>query len=394
MPDWTPPAYGALSDLSPSLAPLAPYADRATVVSGLDATATNVGLLGFHRRATASWLTCTEITPTFDPAELTNGWSIDQLIADQFHADTAIPSLQVGQPMASVPEDPDKPYSAVYMQTLSWRGNLPLMCSFRPMQLWRKLIGGVGQPVSEVDVQILKRRGGSVLDAALSDLDRMKNRLGVADTVRLDEYLTSLRALEQDVDALSSTPLRCTESADAFSAYSDDIFDYDSHIDLMFRLTAMLMACDATRVATLMISAATPSRVYRELGHELDHHVLSHHNGDEDWIRKTADIDYAQTSFLVRFLDELAARTDAEGSSLLDDTLVMYGSGMGDGSLHDWRNVPMLYVGDARGRLRTGRHIDATGRPLADLHLTTLRAMGLSSSTFADATGTLSDIEV
>ena len=86
MPHWTPPTYGALSDLSPSLAPLAPYVDRATVVSGLDATATNVGLLGFHRRATASWLTCTEITPTFDPAELTNGWSIDQLIADKFHA--------------------------------------------------------------------------------------------------------------------------------------------------------------------------------------------------------------------------------------------------------------------------------------------------------------------
>ena len=124
--------------------------------------------------------------------------------------------------------------------------------------------------------------------------------------------------------------MRCTESADAFAGYADDFFDYDD-IDLMFRLTAMLMACDATRVASLMIGAATPSRVYRELGHELNHHVLVY-NGDEDWIRKTADVDYAEASFLVQFLDELAGRTDAVGASLLDDTLVMYGSGMGDGS--------------------------------------------------------------
>jgi hypothetical protein len=122
------------------------------------------------------------------------------------------------------------------------------------------------------------------------------------------------------------------------------------------------------------------------------HHELTHHNGDTDMIEAVKAIDFQQVAILTRFLDQLAAASDGVGGSLLDHTCVLYGSGMGDGSLHDWRDVPMLYVGDAGGRLRTGLHVNATGRPLADLHLALLQAYGVDGDTFGDSDGVLADV--
>ncbi len=390
MPDWTPTGTGASWSLSRSLQPLEAYKDRTTVVSGMTATATVSELEGFHRRATASWLTCTPISATYDLEALSNGWSIDQLIADRDHAAMPLPSLQLGQPPVAVPEDPLKPHAGIYMAAVSWRGNVPLVGLSTPGALWQRLTGTYGAPTSQTEAVLRAARGRSVLDQVRDDLTRMRQRLGTTDDQRLDAYLTGLRELEREL-AASLSPPTCS-ALTLETAGVDPAQHYDTDPELLIRLVGHAIACDLTRVATIMISSATPSRVYDSLGHDLDHHTITHHLGDPVRIAQTQQVDTLQASFLARFVDQLATTTDAEGASLLDNAVVLYGSGMGDGSLHSPDNVPMLYVGDAGGTLVTGQHLQATDRPLADLHLTLLQALGHEREAFADSTGPMGSL--
>jgi hypothetical protein len=379
LPDWIPTGEGRSLTLSPSLAPLAPYKDRMTVVRGLNATATYSPYQGYHQRECASWLTCTPIAPTYDVRRIENGWSTDQLLADALYADMPWPSLQMGSTVLSFPEDPNKPFAGVYNHAISWRGNVPLLGLDSPDAAWRRLLGA-RRATSPQTLQFERRRGHSVLDRVLDDLDHVRARVGTADGQRLDEYLTSVEELERALDA----PL-VANACDVGDPAEDFTWSYAEHVDVMFDLAVKLIECDLTKVATLMINDASRSRVWTEFGHTVSAHELSHHMGDPSTIAQLKQVDHAESLVLARLLDALSNRSDGTGGSLLDNTVVVYGSGMGDGSAHSPDNIPMLYVGDAGGRLRTGELIDATGRPLADLHLAMLQAMGMDITAFGDA---------
>lgn len=388
LPDWIPEGSGPDWQLSRSLAPLAAYRDRMTVVRGLNATATYSPYQGYHQRECASWLTCTPITPTFDVTRVGNGWSTDQLLADALYADMPWPSTQIGPTLSPFPEDPAKPFAGIYESAVSWRGPVALLGMDRPDAAWRRLLG-VRTATSENMLAFERRRGRSVLDRVMSDLSSVRAKVGSSDQVRLDEYLAGVRELERAIDA----PL-VQNVCELPPVQVDGSWFYPDQVDVMFDLAVRLIECDLTRVASLMINEAGRSRVWRDLGQTITAHEISHHMGDAGLIEQLKQIDYAESQVLQRLLDNLAARSDGDGGSLLDNTVVLYGSGMGDGSAHDPDNIPMLYVGDAGGRLRTGELIDATGRPLADLHLAMLQALGMNLSSFGDSVAPLDGVRV
>lgn len=385
MPAWTPESTAEGWDLSPSLRPFRSLQHRMAVISGLAATATADPLPGFHRRATASWLTCTRISRAVDVTGMTNGWSVDQLLATGRDADLPLSSLQIGPAPGVVAFSPEKPYPATYLYALSWRGNTPLVGASSPWQLWARLTGTTATAPTEAARARQLSLGHSVLDGVLGDLGDLRRLVGGDDQDRLDAYLTGLRELEQQLGRHDEV-VACELGIDT----DDTAFDFGRDRRLMLGLLTKLLACDVTRVSTVLLDSIGSSRTYTEpFGHQIDHHTLSHHGGNLQWIDQIKQIDRYHAQMVADWVEELARTDDGAGGSLLDDTVVLYGSGMGDGDIHSPYDLPLVTLGDAGGRLKTGVHLDVTGRPLADLHLTLLQAAGLDMPSFADSTGPL-----
>ncbi|MCB9663223.1 MAG: DUF1552 domain-containing protein [Alphaproteobacteria bacterium] len=390
MPRFTPAGWGSQWTPGPTLEPLAPWKAQTTVLSGLTASATFSELDGFHRRATASWLTCTPIKATFDAGDLSNGWSLDQVLADSRDAAQAWPSLQLAPRIGNLRIEPELHYSMVYMQTVSWRGGLPMTGLSSPSELWRRLVGTGAADWSEMEQTLERLRGRSVLDRVLDDLDAVQQRAGADDSLRLDEYLTGLRELERSLDRPRVDDACGLEPPEGLE--DEVLFAYEQQIDVMTDLLARLLACDLTRVATVMLAAAEPSTVRTWLGHTQSHHWISHHRDDPVLVEQYSAIDREQAGALAHFVGALAGTDDGVGGTLLDSTCVLYGGGMGDGMAHEPVNLPTVLVGSAGGRLRTGLHLDLEGRRLADLHLTLGRAFGLSLSSFGDSERIVDDL--
>lgn len=381
MPAWTPEVAGEAYALSPTLTPFLPVRSQVSVLSGLTATATTDPLPGFHRRATASWLTCTRISRAVDVRGMTNGWSFDQLLGTRRDADLPLGSVQIGPPPGIVAFSPEKPYPATYLYAVSWRGNTPLVGASSPWQLWARLVGSTDSAPTDSAAARQRALGHSVLDGVLADLSDLQRTLGAEDTTRLDAYLTGLREVEAQLDRREDV-----EACELGDISADPAFVYFDQRRLMLDLLTKLLVCGVTRTATVILdSIGSPHTYTREFGHTLDHHTLSHHGGNLDWIRQVKQIDRHQCELVAGWALELSRTGDGAGGTLLDDSVVLFGSGMGDGDAHSPYDLPLITIGSAGGRLRTGTHLRLDGRPLADLHLTLLQAAGLEDGSFADS---------
>lgn len=382
MPAWTPAQSGADFPLSPILEPLDAHRAKLNVLSNFEnhpASITTEEFAGSHARGTGAFLTSRRLAFTAESREITNGISLDQVLAQGIGDLTPLPSLELGVRGGSSTGDCEDGYSCAYLHNIAWSGpGQPAPKETDPQQLYQRLAGvfvpsgGEGQPTQQM---LHDRR---VLDHVLEEADALNTKLGSADRAKLGEYLESVYEVEQRLNDL--TTASCTELPPAPGEYDN----YQEHVRLMFDLMALSFQCDLTRVATFMMENPFSSRSFEFLGIPDDHHYLSHHGGQQSKLDAIQAINTWEVEQLAYFLDRLDAIQEGERTAL-DNSMVLFSSEFGDGDDHYHHDLPVLLAGSAGGQFETGRHLEMPDRhPLANLGLTVLQTLGLPDESFGE----------
>jgi Protein of unknown function (DUF1552) len=388
MPDWTPRTTGAGFELPAILQPLQPFRDDLLVLSGLtlDAARAHGDGGGDHARAMAAFLTGRHPRKT-GGADLRAGVSVDQLAAERVGKATRFPSLEIGCEGGTVGGACDHGYSCAYQTNLSWRGEAtPAAKETDPRQLFERLFGG--RPGGETDAARARRESGhaSVLDFVAEDAGRLRAKLGTADRRKLDEYLTGVREVEQ---RLARAQPVAEVGQSKFTRPNGVPADFRDHLRLMADLLALAFQADLTRVATFVFANDGSNRSYHGIGVPEGHHDLSHHGGDPAKQAKVRAVNTFHVEQLAYLLGKLKSLPEGDGT-LLDHSLILYGSGISDGDAHSHENLPILLAGRGHGAVVTGRHVRYPAEtPLTNLHLSLLERLGVPLDAFGDSTGRL-----
>ena len=387
---WSPATVGRDFDLTPtSLVSLEPYRDVLTIVSNTDCqnaeafAAPEIG--ADHFRSAAVFLTQSHPKQT-QGSDVVAGTSIDQLYAQRFGQDTPIPSMQLCVENVDQAGGCSYNYSCVYTDSISWASpTQPLPMIRDPRVVFDQLFGVGATP----EMRLTRRRTDrSILDWVSEAVGDLKASLGPADRVRLDDYLDDVREIErriQKVEAHNSTEQR--DLPDAPIGVPDS---FQEHVKLMFDLQAAAFAADVTRVFAFKMSRDVSNRVFAESGSKSAFHTASHHQEKEEKIADFQKINTYHVSLLTHLLGKLKATREADGS-LLDQTVVLYGSAMGDSNLHNHKRCPLFIAGHAGGRLKGNLHLKAAdGTPMANVMLTLLHDLGVDDlDRLGNSTGTL-----
>jgi hypothetical protein len=383
LPRWTPPG-STLSELSPSLQPLGPFVDQLTVISNLEL---KNAYPGTHATSNAAFLSAAKAKWT-ESSDYYLGTTVDQIAARQIGSETLLPSLELSMDLLQMVGQCDNGYACVYQNNLSWSSpTTPLPAEAHPRIVFERLFGDGG---SAADRRAALRRRASLLDWVRDDIASLQNKLGPEDRARVSQYLDTVREVERRI-----------QKAEAATA-DDQLPDLDrptgvpaayaDHAKLMFDLQVLAMQADVTRVITFQLARETSNRTYPEIGVPDPHHPLTHHGNDPDKIARMAKINAFHVSLFAYYLEKLKATPDGDGT-LLDHSLVLYGSGMGNPNIHDHVNLPIVVAGGAAGRVKGGRHIRyAEPTPLANLHLTLLERAGVRMDAFADSQGKVDEL--
>lgn len=391
MPDWTPAASGADFTLPPILEPLAPHREKLLVLTGLaqDQARAHGDGPGDHARASAVYLTGTHPVKT-DGADIRVGISADQVIALRLGDRTPLPSLELGCDQGAQSGSCDSGYSCAYSSNISWRSETtPTGKEVNPRLVFERLFGGErsGESAESLARRTLYRK--SILDLVRDDARRLESRLGGNDRRKLDEYLSAVREIEQRIERAEQT--RRVEPPD-FERPVGVPRDYADHIRLMGDLMALAFQTDTTRVATFMFSNAGSNRSYGFIDVPEGHHDLSHHGNDTAKQEKISRINRFHMEQFAYLLSRLDATPEADGT-LLDHSMLVYGSGIGDGNRHNHDDLPVLLAGRGGGTLATGRHVSFPQQtPLNNLFVSMFQRMGIETDEFGDATGTLDEL--
>ena len=376
---WTPPGTGHLDKLSFILGSLEPVKDKVVVLTN---TELQNAYPGTHATSNAAFLSCARAKHT-ESNDYHLGTTVDQIAARQIGRETQLPSLELAMDMMQTVGQCDNGYACVYQNNLSWASpTSPLPAEAHPRLVFEMLFGAGG---SKADRQAALRKRATLLDFVKDDLTRLNRELGAADRVRISEYLESVREVErriQNAEAnVAENPLPDLDRPVGVPAR------YVDHARLMFDLQLLAFQGDVTRVTTFQLARETSNRVYPESGVPDPHHPLSHHGNDPNKIERMAKINRFHVSLFAEYLEKLKATPDGEGS-LLDHTLLLYGSGMGNPNVHDHTNLPILVAGGEAHGMKGGRHLRLEKTtPLANLHLTLLEKAGVDLEKFADSTG-------
>ncbi len=386
---WSPAATGKAFDLSPSsLAPLEPFRDYLTIVSNTDVRNAEAFELpeigGDHFRSSAVFLTQCHPKQT-QGSDVFAGTSLDQFYAAKVGGDTPIPSMQLCIEAIDQAGGCAYGYSCVYTDSISWASpKEPLPMIRDPRAAFDQLFG-VGATPAERATR--RQRDKSILDFITGEVAKLQKDLGPADRARLSEYLDDVREIErriQKVEASNSTG----EQRELPGAPVGVPDSFAEHVRLMFDLQAVAFASDITRVFAFKLGRDGSSRAYPESGVTNGFHPASHHQDREDRIREFEKINRYHIAQLPYFLDKLKKTPDGEGN-LLDNTLLIYGSPMGNSNVHNHKRCPLFFAGHAGGALKGGLHIKlADGTPMANPLLGAMHALGMSDlKTFGDSTG-------
>ena len=396
MGDWTPAAEGRDFALTGILAPLQPYRDQISILSGLaqnGARPLGDGP-GDHARAAASFLTGVHPRKTAGEG-ISNGPSVDQIAAEHLSHNkpdsTPFASLEIGCDPGGSAGECDSGYSCAYSNNLAWRtASNPLPPETNPRLLFERLFAGFDASGDPAERARRLRYDRSILDFVSEDARRLAGTLGPPDRRKLDEYLYSVRDIERRIAAVAER----TRDLPAFGHPAADYQagipeDFAQHARLMFDLLTVAFAADLTRVATFMLAHEGSTRAYPEIGIPEAHHPLTHHDHDAEKIAKITHINRYHMEQFAYFTGRLQATTES-GGSLLDHSLALYGSGISDGNTHDHGELPVLLAGRGSGRLSAGRHIRyKKNTPMANLYLTMLDAMHIPVEHLGDSTGPL-----
>jgi hypothetical protein len=382
---WKPAMAGTGFELSPILKPLEPVRSQINVLSGLahlQADTFGDGT-GDHPRASAVWLTGVHAYDRTRPGvEVRLATSADQLAAEEIGKTTQVPSLELNldPPTQGACDSGD----CFYVNTISWRNpTTPNPAESHPRVVFERLFGDGGTPAQRL---ALARSEGSILDSVLEEINDLDKTLGPGDRTKLTDYLDSAREIERRIQNIEA---RGAQSIDLPDRPTDIPPSFAEHTKLMFDLTLLAWRADVTRVFTMIMARELSPRTYPEIGVPEQHHPTSHHRNDPELIAKKAKIDTYHVQLLTYFLEKLQATSDGD-SSLLDQSLILYGGGMGDGNLHRHFDLPCLLVGKLGGKLQTGRHLVYPDRtPMANLLVTILDRAGVHIHKLGDSTGPL-----
>lgn len=388
MPAWTPVRTGDLI-LNRTMEPLAHLRTDLLVLSGLDnfAGEGQGDGAGDHARGTSTFLTCAH--PRKGASAVRVGPSIDQLAAQALGGDTRLPSLELGSEHRTNAGSCDSGYACAYQRNISWASaTQPAPKEVNPRTVFDRLFGGDDPKLSEEQRARRRRYRKSVLDFVRDDTARLQTRLGNTDRLRLDEYLTSVREVERRIDKAGEA-----DQCEAGERPAGVPADPEEHIRVLLDLMVLAMKCDITRVGTFMLGEGGSNRTFPFLGIHSGHHELSHHQSDPLKWQKLEQINTWEIEMLGYLLDGLRGVPEGEGT-LLDNTVVVFGSEIADGNAHSHTDMPLLLAGRAGGQLATGQHLRfPDGTPLANLYLTLLDMMGAPQETFGDdGVALLSDV--
>ncbi len=384
LPRWTPAGDGALTALSPALQSLAPVVDQLTVISNLEL---KNAYPGTHATSNAAFLSAATAKWT-ESTDYHLGTTVDQIAAQQIGRQTLLPSLELSMDLLQTVGQCDNGYACVYQNNLSWSSpTTPLPAEAHPRIVFERLFGEGG---NAADRQAALRKRASLLDWIRDDITRLQSALGPEDRHRVSQYLETIREVERRIQKAEA------ETADSQLPDLDRPVgvpaSYADHARLMFDLQVLALQGDVTRVITFQLARETSNRTYPEIGVPDPHHPLTHHGNDPEKVARMAKINAFHVSLFAYFLEKLKATPEGDGS-LLDHSLYLYGSGMGNPNVHDHVNLPILVAGGAAGRHKGARHIKyAEPTPLANLHLTLLERVGVRMDAFADSKGTIDEL--
>ncbi len=391
MADWTPKTDGADFELSPTLKPLESVKSHLLVMTGLkhDKAKANGDGPGDHARAMATFLTGCQAKKTAG-ADIKVGVSADQVAAQQIGKATKFASLEVGCEHGKDAGNCDSGYSCAYSNNLSWRGeSTPNYKEVDPRQVFDRLFGTAGKANKDQDKRDLFKK--SILDFVSEDATDLMRRLGTTDQRKLDEYLTGLREIEQRMTK-AATPVEASKvGATRPVGYSRE--KYQEHIRLMADMLVLAFQADLTRTATFVFANDGSNRSYRFIDVAEGHHDLSHHGNDKAKLEKIQKINQFHITQFAYFLEKLKAVKEGSGT-LLDNSMIVYGSGIGDGNRHNHNDLPVLFAGKGGGTIKTGRHVRyKKEEPLTNLYLSMLDRVGAKVDSFGDSTGRLTGLE-
>ena len=383
MDKWTPAAVGGGFPITPVLEPLGAFRDRMVVIGGLannEARKLEFEIAGDHPRACSAYLTATHPKMT-SGADIHCGVSVDQVAATELGKQTPLPSLEIGleTPMIGACESA---YSCVYYNTISWRGSqTPLPMENRPRAVFERLVGDSTDP-AERRARIQENR--SILDLVSDDLKRLMRTVGQSDRLKLDQYSEAIRSVEQQIQVAEQQAPERLPDIEKPIGIPEKFSDYAR---LMLDLQVLAFQGNMTKVATFMVGHEMGGRAYPELGFGDQHHSLTHHQGDREKIAKVLQINIFHAKLYQYFLDKMRQVPEGEGS-LLDHSLLVYGSPLSDGNMHLYRDLPVLLIAGAATGISGNRYVRyADDTPMANLYLTLLDRLGVTLERFGDSTG-------
>jgi hypothetical protein len=382
--DWTPGGSGRSFAFTRILKPLEAFREDLVVVSGL---AHRNGLAlgdgpGDHARAAASYLTGVHPRKTAG-ADIKNGISIDQVIAEQLAAETRFRSIELGCDDSRTVGNCDSGYSCAYTNSISWRSETtPMPPETNPRLVFERLFGADAGLDPATRARRLRSRR-SILDLVHERTRSLVGDLGASDRRKIDEYLNSIRDVERQIDRAEQDQRDFDPQIEKPSGIP---IDYDAYVKLMFEMQVLAFQADLTRISTMMMGREGSLRTYPEIGVPDPHHPLTHHGGKTDWVEKVTKINEFHTALFATFVAKMKATPDGDGT-LLDHSMIVYGSGLADGDRHTHDDLPVLLLGRGGG-FGMGRHIAyPTDTPMTNLFLTLADRMGVKPESIGDSTG-------
>ena len=388
MKDWTPKTAGSDFELTRILKPLAAYRNDLMIISGLaDHNGNELGDgAGDHARAGASFLTGVHCKKT-SGADIHSGVSADQIAARAFASETRFASLELGCEDSRTVGNCDSGYSCAYTNSISWRSpTTPMPPEVNPRAVFERLFGAEDFHLDPATRARRARYRKSILDLVREDAQSLNASLGRADRRKMDEYLTSVREIEARIQSAERDTHPVTPGMEKPGGIPVTFAEY---VSLMFDLQIAAFQSDLTRVSTMMIGREGSMRTYPEINVSDSHHPLTHHRNNPEFIEKVTQINSLHTELFGRFLGKLKATQDGDGS-LLDNSLIVYGSGISDGNRHTHENLPILIAGGGGGSVKPGRHLVYDKEtPVANLYMTLLDRAGVHPESFGDSTGKL-----
>ncbi len=390
LPNFHPAGNGGRDfEFTPILQPLAAHREQLVVISGLS----NSSLVspneggGVHTRAHGGWLSGV-LPKRTEGADIEAGKTVDQYAADMLGKDTSLRSLQLTTDSNYTVGNCENGYSCTYQNSTSWRSpSTPLPHERDPRVVFQRLFGDGGSVAARVSQM---RTDRSILDSVGDSISQLERKLGPGDRATVDEYLTAVREIESRIQRTvannAATPLPEVQLPNGVPE------QYDEHVEALFEILALAYQADVTRVSCFQMARELSGRTYPGIGVPEGHHTVSHHQLNPHNITQYTKLNTHHVSLFARFVDRLANTPDGDGT-LLDHSILLYGTGMGDGDHHTPYNLPVILMGGGCGELEGGRHLRyAMHTPFMNLGVTLLDKVGVHVDSIADSTGRLTDL--